>query len=338
MALNLLHRERENKQTTFAIISELTSTTFFILKSFDMNSRQGLTILLIFLLLLLFGVGFWGYSNYSAKKSMAATNKELNEKVGDLSSLRDNLEHQVDSLQQAYATLAQENESLQGSMAAAQEKIAAQTATINKYKKQGSSEAASLKDQIQQLLKAKALLEASISDLQEENDSLRMLTGQLTADLATAKSENEALASLNHTIQDELKRLTLANFKATAFRVEVEKKRPKATAKSRRAKRVLVSFDLTGVVPQYRGVRPLYLVITDDKGTPIKTENPIHAKANVNGQEMDLIAVKQQEVNVVENQRLSFSHDLEEKLKSGYYRVAVYTDIGLLGASSFRLQ
>lgn len=303
-----------------------------------MNSRQGLTILIVLLLLLLMGVGYWGFSNYSAKKDMATANQELTTKVGDLTSLRDNLEKQVDSLEQAYATLAQENESLQGSVAAAQEKIAAQAATINKIKKQSSSETVNLKEQIEQLLKAKAMLEASIANLQEENDSLRMLTGQLTADLATAKSENEALASLNNTIQDELKRLTLANFKATAFRVEVEKKRPKATAKAGRARRILVSFDLTGVVPQYRGLRPLYLVITDDKGTPIKTSNPIQAKVNVNGQVMDILAVKEQDVNVVENQRLSFNHDLEDKLKAGYYRVAVYTDIGLLGASSFRLQ
>ena len=303
-----------------------------------MNSRQGLTILIILLLLLLMGVGYWGYTNYNGKKAMEATNTELNGKIGDLSSLRDNLERQVDSLEQAYTSLTEENEALKGAAAGAQEKLAAQAATIKKIRNQSASETANLKSQIEELLKAKTMLEASITDLQSENDSLRTLTGQLTVDLASAKSENAALASLNSTIQDELKRLTLANFKARAFRVEVEKKRPKATAKAGRARRILVSFDLTGVVQQYRGVRPLYLVITDDKGTPVKSSNPIAAKVNVNGQGMDILAVKEQEVNVVENQRLSFAHELEDKLKSGYYRVAVYTDIGLLGASSFRLQ
>ena len=85
-------------------------------------------------------------------------------------------------------------------------------------------------------------------------------------------------------------------------------------------------------------IRPLYLVVTDDKGTPIKTENPIQAKVNVNNQAMDIIAVKVQEVDIIENQRLSFTHQLEDKLRAGYYRVAVYTDIGMLGAASFRLQ
>jgi hypothetical protein len=79
-------------------------------------------------------------------------------------------------------------------------------------------------------------------------------------------------------------------------------------------------------------------VVTDDKGTPVKMSNPIQATVNVNGQDMDIQAVKVQEVNIEENQRLSFNYDLEERLKSGYYRVAVYTDIGLLGASSFRLR
>jgi hypothetical protein len=48
--------------------------------------------------------------------------------------------------------------------------------------------------------------------------------------------------------------------------------------------------------------------------------------------------VQQKDTDIVENQRLTFNYELEDKLKSGYYRVAVYTDIGLLGASSFRLQ
>ena len=303
-----------------------------------MNSRQGLTIIAVILLLLLMGVGYWGFKNNSEKKALTAQNAELNTKIGDLASLRDGLERDVDSLQQAYATLAQENESLQGSIANAQEKIAQKEAVIRKISKQNASETKNLKAQIEELLAAKTQLESSILDLQSENDSLRALTGQLTADLATAKSENEALATLNSTIQDELKRLTLSNFKASAFRVEVEKKRPKATAKAGRARKIMVSFDLTGVKKEFRGLRSLYLVITDDKGTPIKISNPIQAKVNVNNQSMDILAVKRQEVDIVENQRLSFTHDLEEKLKSGYYRVAVYTDIGLLGASSFRLQ
>ena len=146
-----------------------------------------------------------------------------------------------------------------------------------------------------------------------------------------------ALSNLNQTIQGELRRLTLANFKATAFQVEVEGRRPVATSRSGKARRVLVTFDLTGVPTEYQGIRPLYLVITNDKGVPVGGSD-IQAKSVVNGQVMDLLAVKAKDVNITANQRLSFTHDLEDRLRSGFYRVSVYTDIGLLGAASFRLQ
>ena len=303
-----------------------------------MNSRKGLIILIIILLLLLAWAGFTAYSTYNKNKALDAKNTDLTSQITDLNTLKDKLNEEVDSLQVAYEELASENESLQNSKEEAEKKVAEKDAVIRKLQKQTKSESGNLKEQIEQLLANKAQLEQSIFNLQEENDSLKMVTGQLTADLAASKSENQALADLNATIQEELKKLTLANFKASAFRVEVEQKKPKATAKSRRARRILVSFDLTDVNPKYRGVRTLYMVITDDKGTPIKDSNPILAKVNVNGQMMDIQAVKVQEVDIEESQRLTFHHDLEEKLRSGYYRVAVYTDIGLLGASSFRLR
>lgn len=302
------------------------------------GTNKGLVIVIVLLLLGLIGLGYWGYTANTEKKALATQNEDLNKQFGDLSSLRDELKGEVDSLQQAYATLVEENYSLQGSVTDAKQTIASQSAAITKIKKQSASESSNLKAQIEELLKAKGQLEASIKGLQSENDSLRVVTGQLTTDLAISKTENEALSSLNKTIQDEMKKLTLANFKASAFRVEVERKKPKATAKAGRARRILVSFDLTSVKPEYRGLRPLYLVVTDDKGTPIKAKNPIQAKVNVNGQQMDIQAVQQKDIDVGENQRLSFNHELEDKLKSGFYRVAVYTDIGLLGAASFRLQ
>ena len=160
----------------------------------------------------------------------------------------------------------------------------------------------------------------------------------LEEDLGLAREENKALANLNKSIQEEVDRLTLRDFKATAFRVETEKKNNKATAKSRRARRLKVSFDLTQVPPEYQGLRPIYLVISDEQATPIKLDNPIKAQVAVNGQPTDLIAAESKEVNIAQNQRLSFTHDLAERLKSGYYRIAVYTDIGLLGASSLRLR
>ena len=303
-----------------------------------MNAKRGLAILVAILLLLLMWLGYWAYSINGDKTRLTAEKEILSTELSELNDLKNDLKSEVDSLQTAYENLAEENENLQGSLADAREKVVSKDNSIRKLKRQSAQEASNLKAQIEQLLATKSTLETRIYGLQTENDSLRNAMGQLSADLVSARSENQALATLNATIQDELKKLTLANFKASAFRVEVEKRKPRATAKSRRAKRILVSFDLTNVVAKYQGVRPLYLVVTDDKGTPVKMANPIQATVIVNGQEMDIQAVKTQEINIEENQRLSFNYDLEERLKSGYYRVAVYTDIGLLGASSFRLR
>jgi len=210
---------------------------------------------------------------------------------------------------------------------------------VRSAQRNSDAEITNLRAEIQNLLSAKAQLESSIANLKVENDSLRNRANVLEQDLNVARQNNTSLSQLNRTMEGELKRLTLANFKATAFRVEVEKKRKsKLTSKSRQAKKVVISFDVTEVPDQYQGVRPLYLVISDETGTPIKAKNPVNAQVTVNSQRMDIIAVEAKEIDITSNQRLSFTHDLEEKLRKGFYRILIYTDIGLLGSNSFRLR
>ena len=66
-------------------------------------------------------------------------------------------------------------------------------------------------------------------------------------------------------------------------------------------------------------------------------KNGMQGEIVVNGQTMPLNAVSGKEVNITSNQRLSFSHNMEDKLKPGFYRVAVYADLGMLGSANFRL-
>jgi peptidoglycan hydrolase CwlO-like protein len=301
------------------------------------NNKNRFVILIALLSLGLIGAGWWGFQQHNQNETLATEKEQLSQQLSGLDELKSDLQKEVDSLQASYQTLATDNQQLQGSLADAQSTLARKDAEIKAVKSNRLGEVNGLKGEIQQLLAAKAELENSISAVKAENDSLRTRTGVLERDITIAKGENTALSNLNKTIQGELKRLTLANFKATAFRVEVEGKKPKATVKSGRARRVIVTCDLTDVPQEYQGLRPLYLTITDDKGTPIAGSN-IQAKVNANGQIIDLIGVKEKDVNITANQRLSFSHDLGEKLKEGYYRVAVYTDLGLLGAASFRLE
>lgn len=304
-----------------------------------MNAKQGLIILAVILGLLLLVSAYWGWNNNKAKKSLEQDKIELSGELDELKELREDLAEEVDSLQLAYEALYEENASLEGSLSEAESKIASKDAALRNEKKRSASEVNNLRAEIQQLLASKGELEQSIYDLQAENEALKAQNELLTQDLSASRSENQELANLNRMIQDEVSRLTLENFKASAFQVEVvNKKGTKVTAKSGKARRIRVSFDLTNVPEKYQGLKTIYLTISDDKGTPIKVANPIQAKVNVNGQAMDLIAVAAQDENLSSSQRLSFTHDLEEKISAGYYRVAAYTDIGLLGASTFRLR
>jgi SMC interacting uncharacterized protein involved in chromosome segregation len=303
-----------------------------------MNVNKGLVVVIAILTLLLLWAGWWGRSQKIEKEKFIAENALMQEEIKGLEELKVDLVSEIDSLQVAYETLEEENEYLQSSVEEAQAEVKQKNRALANMRKRSASESDGLRAQIEELLGIKSQLESNIANLEAENQALRSENEQLVEDLASSRAETDALARLNKTIQDELKRLTHATFKASGFRVEVEKRKPKATSKSKRARRIMVSFDLVNVPDEFQGVRPVYLVITDDKGTPIRIANPINAQVQINGAAMDIQAVSTREENIAENQRLSFNHDLEEKLRSGYYRVAVYTDVGLLGASSFRLR
>lgn len=303
-----------------------------------MDNKNALIGLAVVLGLALIGALIWGFSRNSKVNELSADNTEVTAALDEMTALRDDLARQVDSLASEYDILAVQNEELQGSLAQTQEALSNAQAAVDRARRNAAAEVNDLRVQINELMAARSSLESSITAIQAENDSLRLRTGVLETDLALSKEENQALENMNKAMEGEVRRLTLENFKASAFTVTPELRRGNATARAGRARRIVVEFDLSGVPSEYQGVRPLYLVVTDEKGTPIATENPVQATAMVNGQRMDLLAVEAREENIGESQRISFTHDLEDKLDSGYYRAAVYTDIGLLGAANFRLR
>jgi len=272
---------------------------------------------------------------------LTAKNTSLSSEISDVQGLKAELEQQVRELEGKYSDLANENESLKGSVKNAKSEIYKRRNVITQLKEDMAAkdgEMASLRSQISSLMGVKSQLESEITSLKTENASLKQENQKLVADLRVSKEEKAELSRLNATIQEEVANLTLDNFKANGFTVEVEKGNTKATSKSRLAKKVSVSFDLVGVPEKYQGVRDLYLVITDESGIPIKKTNPIATTVSLNGQTTDIMAISTQSIDIAESQRLNFVHDLEEKLKKGFYRASVYSNIGLLGSSSFRLR
>jgi cell division protein FtsB len=300
------------------------------------DREKNLVAIIIVLLLALAGSSYWAFFKKQENNIITRENIVYQSENKELIELRDSLVAQVESLSTNFAALSEENQSLQGSLNEAKMELSSKVKALSLYKKNSAKEANSLRAEILQLLAVKAELEESISALQEENDNLKVENTSLTSNLNEANKDKAALANLNRTMQEEVKKLTLNNFKASAFQVEVETPKSKLTVKSNRARRITVNFDLTDVPDEYQGVRIIYMAITNDNGVPVAGSN-ISKNISVNGQTMPLNAVSGKEVNIVSNQRLSFSHNMEDKLKVGFYRVAIYTDIGMLGSATFRL-
>ncbi|MEM6966070.1 MAG: hypothetical protein AAF573_14990 [Bacteroidota bacterium] len=307
-----------------------------------MNARNILAVVAVILALLL-GWMWMRNATLSGKVTeIESQNKKLTEQIGDLEIVRDELQAKNDSLLVDYDELSEENALLATSVEEEKARVRRRNATIKKLKAAQEatvSNTSSLQAQISALLAAQKQLEANIADLQAENADLKEKLGTAEANLLQAQNDNAALDQLNKAMQAEIANLTLANFKATAFQVEMQKRRnEKVTAKSRLARRIKTSFDLANVPEEYQGVRPLYLVITDKTSNPIYIENPIKATVTVNGSNSEIIAAEKKEINIKANQRVEFNHKLGKRLKKGFYRIVVYTDIGVLGASTIRLR
>ncbi len=309
-----------------------------------MNKRT-LTIIAIFLALLFVGALVWGIST---KSKLEASYTEKSGEAEQLTLLRDNLQQSVDSLDRAFTEVSGENAQLQGELTEAQEtakRALYDMRVAQKSRKNDNDVAYKMRVQIEDLINVRTMLETSIVELTEENKDLRNRNVALTRDLSTAKTEAynatkqvDNLSRMNESMEANIDRLTLGAFKATAIQVDLLRKNGSNTANASRARRISVSFDLTDVPSEYLGVRPIFLVLTDASATPVISENPVRAKSIVNGAEKDIIALEGRDINLERNQRISFTHELDDKLAEGFYRAEIYTDVGMLGSAKVQLR
>jgi regulator of replication initiation timing len=309
-----------------------------------MNKRT-LTIIAVLLALLFLGTLVWGVTT---KSRLEESYSEKDAEAEQLAVLRDKLQASVDSLGEAYTAATEENAALQGELSAAQE--TAQRALYDMRKAQRARKndndvAYQMRVQIEDLMNVRRMLETSILELTAENKDLRVRNVELRRDLSTAKTEAyeagkevASLSRMTETMEEDIRRMTLGAFRATAMQVDLLRKNGSATANANRARRISVSFDLTDVPTEYLGVRPIFLVLTDESATPVISENPVRATVMVNGAEKPLIALEGRDVNIERNQRISFTHELDDKLDEGFYRAEIYTDVGMLGSAKVQLR
>lgn len=303
------------------------------------NQKTGLIVAVVLLAIALIGSLIWGSSTSGKVDKLQADKMAVTASLEDMSTLRDELASEVDSMVMLYDELAQDNNSLQGQMAQSQEDLSRAQAALSKAKRSSAGEINDLRAQIEELQRVKQDLQLNMDSMLAQNDSLRLEIGVLEGDLALSTEQNTMLNESNVQKDSEIKALTYESFKATSFEISPEVKSGNATAKSGRARRITASFELEGVPADYQGSRPIYLVITDETGTPIPRTDYITTTVRpLDGQPQDIMAVEAREEELTESQRLTFTHELENKLDAGNYTLSAYTDVGFLGSSTFRLR
>lgn len=301
------------------------------------NSRlYGIVVTIILLFAAIAGWFFWQKS-----RSLVDENKQQQLELDSLNTLKARLSTSLDSLTGAYADLRLENENLQGKVTSTAALIAEKDRSIQQIKAQGGRDLKALRAQVADLTRIKTEYETVINVLKQENETLKNENQRLTGENEQLKGEKDQLSGqvtdLAKKLEDQIRKTQSATFKATSFRVELERRNDKLTTKARRVREIGVSFDLADVPQPYQGSQKLYLVITDDQGNPVPSANPIKATIQAPAGAVEIIAQQVRAVVLETTQRMSFNYKLDDRLKAGNYVVAIYCDKGLLGASSFRL-
>ena len=296
---------------------------------------------IIVTLLLLLAAGM-SWSFWRKAGQLGSDNERKEMLLDSLTAEKARLETSLDSLNTVLVDLRTENESLEGKASSATSLLAEKDAIIRKLKGQHSKKLKELQVQVEALKKAKTEYETILAVLRAENEQLKAENAELKAENAGLRDNNSQLNAkvddLAQKLAEQIRKTQSAQFKATSFRVVVERRSDKLTAKAKRARNLAISFDLAEVPEQFRGPQKLYLVISDENGKPVAAANPTKVTIEAPTGAIPIIAQQTRSVNLDQTQRLSFNYKLEEKMKSGNYVAAVYCEKGLLGASSFRLQ
>lgn len=307
------------------------------------NGSQIYGIIVTLLLLCSAGIG-WFFWNKS--RTMMVENDRKKVIIDSLGTIKQNLERSLDSLQLAYSDLRMENEALAGKITAKAGEIARKDSQIQQIKQVNINtlgNIAALQAQITALQQAKNDYESVIAGLREENAVLKNENVALRGDINQLKGKQDSLASQISLLSDKLaaqiRETHAAAFRATAFKVDSEKKNDKITVRAKRVREILVSFDLVNVPAQYWGSNKLYLVLTDEKGKTLPSDaplTPVVLQTPQGRKEIEAHAIRP--INIEKAQRPTMNFVLSEKLKSGTYVAAVYCDNGTLGATSFKLR
>lgn len=298
-------------------------------------SPENIALIAIILMLLAGGMGIWSWMRYQTLDTMRQSDAKQHETVLDsLTQVKIALENNIDQLQTSFTTLSAENDTLAYRLASATNIIAEKEAILQEVKSKSLREENALRAQVQRLQTLKDRYETIIDVLTQKNTALVVENARLRGANDSLFTE---ISDLGLQLEAQMRKTLSAQYKATNFRVEMERRNDKLTLRAKRTRELKISFELNQVPLDYQGNQQIYLVITNDKGVPISSQNPIQATIKTDKGSVAIIAQATQIQNVIENQQILLSYKLDDRLKKGTYIVSVYSEKGLLGLASFRL-
>ncbi len=274
------------------------------------------------------------------QNTLEAQNEQLGMQVDLLLEEKANLLEELESLQLAFDSETTRADSLSDLLEQAQDQIA-MTAQIRKKQ---TEDVATLKQEIEQLRQLKNQTESLVAQLQEENEALLVHNAELEDNFDEMQAENTELIerTVNLDLKNEYLEASIAQLRAESvqasnFQIQVGKKSGKQTVNAKKVKAINISFDMANVPVEHQNQQTIYLVISDEFGTPLKVANPIHKRIEANGKIAEIEAQQLQEVKLASNQRLEFQQMMDSKMKAGKYQVTIYSQMGLLGTANFVL-
>lgn len=303
----------------------------------------------------------WGFQLSAEKKEVLIENQKLAGQVNQLDELKESLTEEVNELAVSYEKVTEEKRVLQELLEDKTTELTKTKQDFQALQTSSNSTVLPLKETIRQLFQTKTALETNIKETTIVNDVLLEEAGidratfeGIMNDSANKTLAFQALLTEYEVAQKRVKELEIKNslqknranlkpkeiylqeFRATAFRVELETWNGKATSKARRVKNIKVSFDLKEIPEKYHGEQDVYLVVKDEKNQLLTNEaKPTVIKVN-NNTEVHKIS-QSRHLELADSQRLRFNFEVLDKLKAGYYSVYIYAKNGLLGKTSFRV-
>ena len=294
-------------------------------------NAKNIALISVILLILFAGLGIWSWNRLGSLQKIRQAETQQHEFVLDsLLQVKSSLESRLDQLEADFSDLRVGNDSLAQDLVEVIDMVAEKETIIQENVREENA----LRKQVQHLQTLNDRYETIIAVLNQKN---AVLTAENERLRGTTDSLSMQVSELGKRLESQIRQTQSAQYKATSFRVELERRNDKLSVKARKIRELKISFDLNNVPLPYRGNQQLFLVITDDRGLPVESKNPIQETIKTEKGNVPIVAQATQFQNIIDNQRIVLNYGLEERLKKGTYVVSVYSDKGLLGVASFRL-